>query len=33
MSELVAVLLDFLGTMIRWERSFWKEDDEENGLD
>lgn len=33
MSELFTVLLDFLGAIITWGRSLWKEDGEEHGLD
>lgn len=33
MGELIAVLLDFLSTIIAWGKAFWEGDEEEHGLD
>ena len=33
MGELIAVLLDFLSTIIAWGKAFWEGDEEEYGLD
>ncbi len=33
MGELIAVLLDFLSTIIAWGKAFWEGDEEGHGLD